>query len=209
MSRKACAAVAAAIGFATISANAADIGPGSYYSAPAYAPASMQSYSWLGPYLGINIGHLWGETTNNPTRPSGFTGGIQGGYNWQTGAFVFGGETDVQLSNADDTFAAWKFTNPWFGTTRARAGIALNNILFYGTGGFAYGGLRAESAGVTEARTLYGWAAGLGLEVGFTPNWSAKAEYLYVDLGDRNYVLTATQNGLESNLLRFGVNYRF
>jgi outer membrane immunogenic protein len=169
----------------------------------------MRSYSWMGPYLGINGGYSWGNTTNNPTKPSGFAGGIQGGYNWQTGQFVFGGETDLQLSAAEDTFAPWKFVNPWFGTTRARAGIALNNVLFYGTGGFAYGGLRAEMAGVTEARTLYGWAAGLGLEVGFTPNWSAKAEYLYVDLSDRNYVLTATQNGLESNLLRFGVNYRF
>jgi outer membrane immunogenic protein len=113
------------------------------------------------------------------------------------------------LSAADDTFAPWKFSNPWFGTTRGRAGVALNNILIYGTGGIAYGGIRAENAGVTEARTLYGWAAGLGLEVGLTPNWSARAEYLYVDLNDRGYNLTGTQNGFESNLLRFGVNYRF
>jgi outer membrane immunogenic protein len=47
------------------------------------------------------------------------------------------------------------------------------------------------------------------LEVGLTPNWSARAEYLYVDLNDRGYNLTGTQNGFESNLLRFGVNYRF
>jgi len=208
MSRKICVAAAAAFGMATASANAADIGA-SPYSAPAYAPATMQSYSWMGPYVGANLGYQWGTTTNNPTRPSGFAGGLQGGYNWQTGQFVFGGETDMQISGADDTFAPWKFSNPWFGTTRARAGIALNNVLIYGTGGFAYGGLHAESAGITEAHTLFGWAAGVGLEVGFTPNWSAKAEFLYVDLGERNYAITGNQNGIESNLLRFGVNYRF
>ena len=40
-------------------------------------------------------------------------------------------------------------------------------------------------------------------------NWSAKAEYLYVDLDDRSYSLTGTSHGVNSNLLRLGVNYRF
>lgn len=207
MSRTICAAATAMI-LMSGAANAADFGA-SPYSAPAYAPATMQSYSWMGPYVGVNVGYQWAHTRNNPTTPSGFAGGLQGGYNWQNGQFVFGGETDLQFSGADDTFAPWKFSNPWFGTTRGRAGIALNNILFYGTGGFAYGGLRAESAGITEAHTLFGWAAGVGLEVGFTPNWSAKAEFLYVDLGDRNFATTGAPNGLESNLLRLGFNYRF
>ena len=58
---------------------------------------------------------------------------MQAGYNGQYGQFVFGGETDMQVSDADDTFAPWKFSNPWFGTLRARAGFAMNNMLFYGT----------------------------------------------------------------------------
>jgi outer membrane immunogenic protein len=209
MSPRTLATAAAAMGLLTVSAHAADIAPGPYYSAPAYAPASMQSYSWMGPYIGANVGHQWGNVTSNPASPSGFAGGLQAGYNWQTNQFVFGAETDLQLSGADDTFAPWKFSNPWFGSTRARAGFALNNILIYGTGGFAYGSMHVDSAGLTEAHTLFGWAAGLGLEVGLTPNWSARAEYLYVDLNDHNYVITASQNGLESSLLRFGVNYRF
>jgi outer membrane immunogenic protein len=188
---------------------AADLGSGPY-SAPVYAPASMQRYSWMGPYLGINAGYEWGNITNNPTSPHGPAGGVQGGYNFQAGHLVFGGETDLQLAGANDTFAAWKFSNPWFGTLRGRAGIALNNILLYGTGGMAYGGLRGEtSAGLSEALTHFGWAAGLGLEVGFTPRISARAEYLYVDLSDRHYNVTGVQNGFESNLLRFGLNYRF
>ena len=65
--------------------------------------------------------------------PSGVAGGVQVGYNWQRGQFVFGGETDLQVSDADDRFASWKFSNPWFGTLRARAGFAMNNVLLYGT----------------------------------------------------------------------------
>ena len=207
-----CAAAAVAIGFAVVPASAADVGrgPGPYYSAPAYAPAGIRSYSWMGPYLGFNVGYQWGRVSNNPTTPSGVAGGIQGGYNFQSGQFVFGAETDFQFSAAEDTFAAWKFANPWFGTIRGRAGYALNNVLLYGTGGFAYGGGYGRLAGAgSENHTHVGWAAGLGIEVGITPNWSARAEYLYVDLNERGYTVVGTANGFESSLLRFGVNYRF
>lgn len=208
---RACAAAAVAIGFAAWPACAADVGRtgGPYYSAPTYAPAVIESYSWMGPYLGFNVGYQWGNVTNNPTEPHGIVGGIQGGYNYQIGRFVLGGEADLQLSAAEDTFAAWKFSNPWFGTVRARAGVALNNVLLYGTGGLAYGGVRGQLAGASQSRTHVGWAAGLGIEVGFTPNWSAKAEYLYVALDEQGYTVVGTQNGLDSNLMRFGLNYRF
>ena len=199
--------VGLAVAIATASAQAADLPRGQYR--PYAPPPAMAVYSWMGPYLGANLGYQWGETTNNPTEPSGIAGGLQAGYNFQTGQFVFGGEADIQLSGAEDTFAPWKFSNPWFGTVRGRAGVAMNNILFYATGGLAYGNLRGEVGGLTENRTGLGWTAGLGMEVGLTPNWSAKVEYLYVDLTDRSYTVTGTDNGLESNLLRFGVNYRF
>jgi outer membrane immunogenic protein len=47
------------------------------------------------------------------------------------------------------------------------------------------------------------------MEVGFTPIWSAKVEYLYMDLGSHFYTLTGTDNGLQASYLRFGVNYHF
>ena len=143
------------------------------------------------------------------SKPSGIEGGLQAGYNWQSGQFVFGAETDIQISGADDTFAPYKFSNPWFGTLRARAGYALNNLLFYGTFGLAYGELKGEFFGLDETKTHVGWAAGLGMEVGLTPNWSAKVEYLYMDLSNRAYSITGVTNGFESNMLRFGVNYHF
>ena len=186
-------------------ATAADImrGPTPYYSAP------PSLYNWRGAYLGLNGGYQWGKITNSALEPSGFLGGVQGGYNWQFGAFVIGGETDIQLSGADDTFAPWKFSNPWFGTLRARAGYALNNILLYGTFGLAYGGIDGQLGTIEETQTHVGWTGGLGMEIGLTPNWSAKAEYLYMDLGNRPYAITGGSNGFESNILRFGINYRF
>jgi outer membrane immunogenic protein len=202
-------AAAVAVTILTAPAVAADLGPAPYHAAPMYAPASIQTYSWMGPYLGFNAGYQWGNVTNTPTSPSGFAGGVQGGYNFQSGQFVFGAETDLQLSAAEDAVAGVKFANTWFGTVRGRGGLALNNVLIYGTGGFAYGGGRAHVAGASDTRTHLGWTAGLGIEVGLTPGWSAKAEYLYVDLGDRGYAVTGTQNAIESNLLRLGVNYRF
>jgi outer membrane immunogenic protein len=195
------ATMAAASGTAT----AADLprGPVPYYATPAGV------YNWGGAYAGVNLGYEWGSITNNTTKPSGLEGGVQGGYNWQSGQFVFGGETDLQVTGADDTFAPYKFSNPWFGTLRGRIGVAMNNILFFGTAGLAYGDIKGEISGLSEDKTHVGWAAGLGMEVGLTPNWSAKVEYLYMDLSNRAYSITGTTNGLESSMLRFGFNYHF
>lgn len=179
--------------------------------ASSYAPWRAGVYYWQGPYVGANLGFQWGSVGNSAARPAGVAGGVQGGYNWQFGQFVFGAETDLQVSDADDVFAPWKFSNPWFGTLRGRGGMALNNVMLYGTLGLAYGTLRAQSTptGITESNTGLGWAAGFGLEVAMTGNWTARAEYLYVDLGDRSYALTGASHGIDSSFLRMGVNYRF
>ncbi len=128
---------------------------------------------------------------------------------------MFGVEGDIQATGADDTFAPWKFSNPWFGTVRGRAGYAFNNILFYGTAGLAFGELRGLTfGGFSDAHTNAGWTAGVGAEFGlgqsgFARHWSAKIEYLYVDLNDSQFVVTGAQNGYRFGVVRAGVNYRF
>ena len=191
-----------------MSAQAADVNYGS--RAPYTVNQPLNAYSWAGPYLGGNIGYGWGSVDNNPTKPSGFAGGVEAGYNWQqNGPWVFGVEGDIQASGAEQTFAPWKFSNPWFGTLRGRAGYALNNVLFYGTGGLAFGELRATTFGLSESNTNLGWTLGVGAEMGFAPNWSAKVEYLYVDLANSNFVVTGASNGYRFGLVRAGVNYHF
>jgi outer membrane immunogenic protein len=169
----------------------------------------LNAFSWAGPYLGGNLGYAWGSVDNNPAKPSGFSGGIQAGYNWQNGPWVFGIEGDIQATGAEETFAPWKFSNPWFGTVRGRAGYAFNNVLFYGTGGLAFGELRAETFGLSESQTNAGWTLGAGAEMGFAPSWSAKIEYLYVDLANSDFVITGASNGYRFGLIRAGVNYHF
>ena len=179
--------------------------------APYYTPEGpLSSFSWIGPYLGGNLGYEWGSTSNNPTRPSGIAGGIQGGYNWQSGQFVFGAEADIQLAAANDTFAPWKFSNPWFGTGRGRAGYAMGSLLLYGTAGLAFGELSGQTFGlVSESHTNLGWTAGVGAEAAIYRRWSAKVEYLFVDLASSTFAITGASNGLSANIFRAGVNYHF
>ncbi len=166
---------------------------------------------WQGPYIGASLGAQWGDVSNSGTQPSGGTLGAFGGYNWQNGGFIFGVEVDAHISNASDRFAAWQFSNPWFGTVRGRGGIAFNQALLYGTIGLAYGTLRAQSmvTGATERNTSLGLAFGGGAEITLTSRWRARVEYLYADFIDRSYALTGTSNGLAASLLRLGLYYRF
>jgi outer membrane immunogenic protein len=200
------AAALAALGW-TASAEAADLNYGQ--RAPYTVNQPLNAYSWAGPYLGANLGYEWGSVNNNPAKPSGFVGGVQAGYNFQTGPWVFGVEGDIQAAGADDTFAPWKFSNPWFGTLRGRAGYAFSNVLFYGTAGLAFGELRAQTFGWTESHTSAGWTIGAGAEVGFAPNWSAKLEYLYIDLSTSQFAITGVSNGYSASVVRAGVNYHF
>jgi outer membrane immunogenic protein len=206
MSKKTVALAGLAL-FGTIGATRAADLPG--ISRPYAVPApAYAAYNWMGPYIGANVGYEWGNVTHHATEPAGAAFGGQLGYNWQKGQLVLGVETDWQWSNADDVFAVQKFSNTWFGTTRARMGYAMNNVLFYGTGGLAYGGLELKTGDLSQSKTHFGWTLGVGAEVGLTPNWTARIEYLYFDLTDSTYA-TGTAHGLESSLLRAGVNYKF
>jgi outer membrane immunogenic protein len=187
-------------------AQAADLSGISHpYAAPA---AAYAAYNWMGPYIGVNAGYQWGNVTHSGTEPAGGLVGLQAGYNWQNGQLVVGVETDMQWSGADDVVAPQKFSNSWFGTTRGRIGYAMNNVLAYGTGGLAYGNLELSTAGLSESKAHFGWTLGVGAEVGLTPNWTARIEYLYFDLSESTY-FTGTSHGLESSLMRAGVNYKF
>ena len=121
----------------------------------------------------------------------------------------------------------------WFGTVRGRAGIlATPKVLLYATGGLAYGSIKtnvaltgATPAGVAIAAfgsnsdTRFGWTVGAGVEGKITQNWSAKLEYLYMDLGSFNggtyNLLPGSALGIRTDLdfqdhiLRAGINYTF
>jgi outer membrane immunogenic protein len=170
-------------------------------------------------------------SNNAGGKQSGFMGGAQIGYNLQLApAWVVGVETDIQgLSNSNGSsaltatsavpiFITENFTSTtavskrvdYLGTLRGRLGFLLTpNLLFYGTGGLAYGSVYAAtsitqtdagifapgpvSASYTSAASIdttrAGWTAGAGAEMRLWDRWTGKLEYLYYDLGSVNYSL--------------------
>jgi outer membrane immunogenic protein len=109
----------------------------------------------------------------------------------------------------------------WLATVRGRAGYAVDNLLFYVTGGYAAAGVEAgikeaaTSATIVSATsTRSGWTGGGGIEWGFAHNWSAKFEWLFVKFEDKGFVThlgdgTRSAVTLDDNVVRFGINYRF
>jgi outer membrane immunogenic protein len=213
------------------SAGAADL---SAKKAPVYkAPPVVPVYNWSGFYVGVNAGGAWGRsnadtstvfspvgyfaTSSVPAiaatgaqsiHSSGFTGGAQAGYNWQTGPAVFGVEVDFNylgLKGSTNGSALYPCCAPtgftinssispgWLFTARPRLGYAADNWLVYVTGGLAVARIKGdftftdtfatalETASISTTKT--GWTVGAGAEVGLQGPWSLKVEYLYVNLG--------------------------
>ena len=223
---------------ALASANAADFfqsGPGGYKDS--YVPAPL----WTGFYIGANLGYAGSENNdqlaNYPAygfgglAPDGAFGGGQIGYNWQGiwhPHLVLGIEADIEgagvSDNASDTLGnTYSSKLDYFGTVRGRLGYAFDHALLFATGGFAYGGINNEVnvPGFADFRTnttATGYVLGVGLEYKFTPAWSVKVEYQYIDLGKNDPVDVAFGNGSYSanggtvrddafNTFRVGVNY--
>jgi outer membrane immunogenic protein len=96
-----------------------------------------------------------------------------------------------------------------------RVGFAANNALFYATGGYAHIGTETSASFLdvtaTERDNRGGWTVGGGIELGFTPNWSLKAEYLYIRSFDEDITFFGVPIGwrLETHVARIGLNYRF
>ena len=191
-------------------ASAADLysKAGSLKDAPA-APAS----NWTGFYAGANGGYGWsvwddqfswdasaaGYGSFSGAGSNGGFGGGQIGYNWQSPGtnFLLGVEADIQgagisLDTKDHMGIVDKTQLDWFGTVRGRLGYGAGNTLLYFTGGLAYGhiktsvDLRHVSFGYGYYETddvETGYVLGGGIEYKFSPQWSIKAEYQYLNFG--------------------------
>ncbi|MEI7805414.1 MAG: outer membrane protein [Hyphomicrobiales bacterium] len=186
---------------------------------PTKAPAYyQQAYNWTGAYVGINGGYGWGNTGVSAPFPGSFNlnGGLIGGtlgYNWQAGPAVFGLETDLDWTNIKGNGACDGTTcqvrNSWLGTTRGRLGFAADRFMPFVSGGLAYGNIRNTVAGVGDnSITKAGWTLGGGVEAALAGPWTAKVEYLYVDLG-RGGTVAGSDASFQTNIVRAGVNYRF
>jgi outer membrane immunogenic protein len=209
--------------------------------APVVPPPVPAIYNWTGFYVGGNVGGAWSAGDVNYTVPpsltggapdtpqgdaglaalagahthvsaSGFTGGVQAGYNLQFNNIVVGAEVDFNarsLNNSSDqqalsgTLVPWVDTihtsikTDWLLTARPRLGVAWNQVLLYVTGGLAVTQLKTFQSqfntdnsatltyaeSVSNSETRAGWVVGGGLEYALSNHWSVKGEYLYTDFG--------------------------
>jgi outer membrane immunogenic protein len=207
----------------------------------AWIEAKSPAVNWTGIYLGLNGGFTFGASSWTDSVTGGSTGdfgtsgfvlGGTAGANYQIGSLVFGVEADGDWADASGfgTVTATSLCtggcltkNTWLSTVRGRAGYALDRFLIYGTAGAALGNVRANfSNDPVSSATKAGWTVGAGVEVGFARNWSAKAEYLFVDLADGSCTTDcaiANANGpplipnvtvkFNESIVRAGINYRF
>jgi outer membrane immunogenic protein len=192
---------------------------------PMLAPAP---YNWNGFYVGANVGYGWEKSTVNSFdstlaltdtisgNGNGVFGGFQFGYNWQVSPnWLIGGEADWDATGITRSLSGCTVTGcsassnktTDFATIRTRFGYVANNVLIYGTGGFAFldsntsrqvvcvvagggtcpggpspSGLTGMIATATGIHV--GWSAGGGIEYGFLPNWTVKVEYMRLQFHD-------------------------
>jgi opacity protein-like surface antigen len=236
------------------------------------AIAASPAYSWTGFYFGGHAGYGWGSVdgdtrrtvvipppaapnffvnTPNPVpfifdrglNPQGGLGGLQAGYNFQSGRTVYGVEADFTWAGQDSSVFLSGDTRPVFfntedfsytettsaklkymGTVRGRLGYTVGALLPYVTGGFAWGRMSMDTnwllhqfnqvanlpfAG-SESHTHVGWTLGAGFEYAFAERWSAKAEYLFVDLGKQTYfsgIQGGGSFGMQDHTVRIGINF--
>ena len=248
--KKSLAAAAAVIVASTVAATAADLA----VKAPMLSPIS----NWTGFYVGGHVGAGWGTTESTldslaaPGVPavaagipiaqnsrSGFLGGGQVGYNFQSGLAVFGVQADfagldVKGTTPCLTVLSCSAKSNWLGTVSGRVGgVVADKTLVYVKGGAAWlnsnhtlnisalGGA-GTAASVSTDSTAFGWLLGMGAEYAFTRNWSAFIEYDYMDFDKKSAALNLASLGagvpaaianlsLQNKLstAKVGVNYKF
>ena len=228
-------AAAALMTAVSISAHAADLP----IKAPTNKAPVAAIYDWTGFYVGVNAGLGVGRdlTTINapPTNfteisyqsPFGALGGVQAGYNWQAGRWVFGIEADIQGADLHDNYTCVSSCLPtraitfdqridWFGTVRGRLGYASGPVLTYVTGGLAYANVKDTIANTfipafggialpLTTATAVNQEVRTGYAIGFKPAGGIRTakqslEYLFLmkeELGDR---------WLKADLFRFGAS---
>jgi len=192
-----------------------------------------------------------GGSTGSFSTDGFFIGGTFGA-NYEMNAFVLGVEVDGDWQDLGGSTAACatvfattaaggaaappgaaaglscQTKSDWLATARVRAGVAMDRILVFATGGAAAGSVEAGLTSLPlQSSTEWGWTVGAGVEVALTQNLSAKVEYLYVDLGSSGacnaiascgYVFSATAKtnpptnaavSFTESVVRAGVNWKF
>ena len=177
---------------------------------PAYT--DPPAFQWSGAYVGVHGGTAFTKMPNPFAGRNGWSGGVQAGYNIQTGPAVFGAELEGSyLGGAEHGVEGGKIKEKWRAAAKAKAGLAFDQTLVFGTAGVAMttfekgGGVRD-----TDSRKL-GYLVGGGVEQAFAGGLSAKIEYNYIRTPnvETRSAFGTSKTGIGSQELKAGLNYRF
>jgi outer membrane immunogenic protein len=214
--------------------------------APVYVAAPTWTGFYIGGHIGGAWGEEVGSTLNTtalalagtqtPGNYNGFLGGVQAGYNYQISPnWVIGIEGDWSWTNAKGTTTTASLvpgvtlggstTVKWYSTLTGRVGYTAGNWLLYVKGGGAWSNADYNGNAMAGAVTLQnattsvthnGWTVGAGLEFMLTGNWTARAEYNYLDFGTSQVQFVFAGLGVnganvttQAHLAKFGLNYKF
>jgi opacity protein-like surface antigen len=230
--------VAFAMLLASPPAGAADLTPLPAVSPPSYNWTGLYAGGHIGgawDHRDVTISNAatGAALVSGTTSANSFIGGGQIGYNYLlTPHALLGIEADVSgASLRNSVFSVNLFGQrdnklDVFGTVRGRLGYVWNNWLIYGTGGFAWADeqmTRTQLAGTvnnalpgtaeTASGVATGWAAGAGVEWGLAGNWTARLEYLHLELGTQSFLFPLAAQRIDAKVAidsaRLGFNYRF
>jgi opacity protein-like surface antigen len=183
-------------------------------------PPLMPVPMWNGLYVG---GHIGGVTTSETATdifgfsaspdPSGFLGGAQVGYNYQVAPnWLIGIEGEFSGTSASGTSVGFQSDHRWYSTLDARWGYVMGSWLLYAKGGGAWMNADYSVPGESVNVTRGGWNIGAGAEFMLAPQWSAKAEYTFLDFGNDTVGFPFTGPvAVDTRVheFKFGVNYHF
>ena len=191
----------------TVSAQAADL----YGSrAPYTVNQPLNAYSWAGPYLGGNLGYAWGSVDNNPTKPSGFAGGVQAGYNWQSP-----GTRGCSASRATSRPPAPKIplrrgNSPTPGSARCAAASAMRSTTCCSSAPAVWPSANCAPR-LSACRNRIPMRAGPGRRRRnrLRPELERQDRISLRRSVQQQFIITGASNGYRFGMMRAGVNYHF
>jgi outer membrane immunogenic protein len=189
--------------------------------APPLVSPNLFAGWWIGGTIGGGTGTFDFSQSNSSIDASGMLGGVTGGYNWQTGAFVFGVEGDALASGIGGSqhFAGGaNIAKPDMDAMlnlRARVGVTVTpQVLLFVTAGGTWADFDLPVTGPGGASgngSAWGWNVGGGAEVAFNPNWSARFDYQFTDFDPvrESYPGGSLKFDPQVNTYRGSLIYRF
>ncbi|WP_166433996.1 outer membrane protein [Roseovarius spongiae] len=174
---------------------------------------------WSGAYAGVHLGGAYADFTNRLPAVSGprgndasLLGGVQLGYNWQSGNTVYGAEADYSRMRLRASSVGGNFTEDSMASIRMRAGQVMGRTLVYGSLGVAWTERKTAIAGAGSSTDFEpGLMAGAGAERWLGNNVTGRFEAFYVDAprSERTVGGVATSGGSRNVVYRFGLNLHF